>query len=204
LKSEPPGLPFGERTEGALVALAILGDDAAFSELVRHRQSWLRNLLRRLCRDSTLADDLAQLTLLQAWRALRTLRSAGAFQGWLRKLAINVWRQHLRSVPPDATPCALPVEDPDGGQGCSAHPALAAASRDVAAQIDLDRALAQLAPDVRLCVVLAYHEGMSHAQISALAALPLGTVKSHIRRGTQLLRAGLEAYRGAKEHCDGG
>jgi DNA-directed RNA polymerase specialized sigma24 family protein len=47
----------------------------AFSELVRRRQSWLRNLLRRLCRDPVLADDLAQQVFLQAWRSLSTLRS---------------------------------------------------------------------------------------------------------------------------------
>ena len=63
----------------------------------RRRQSQTRNLLRRLCRNSALADDLAQTTFLQAWRTLRSLRAPDAFGGWLRKLAVNVWLQHLRS-----------------------------------------------------------------------------------------------------------
>ena len=44
--------------------------------------------------------------------------------------------------------------------------------------LDLDRALSLLARDERLCIVLAYNEGMSHGEISAATALPLGAVKS--------------------------
>src|SRR5262249_46484722 len=92
-----PGTALGQAEERAVIALAVGGDDVAFSELVRRRQSWLRNLLRRLCRDGALADDLAQQVFLQAWRSLRTLRSVEAFGGWLRRLAVNSWLAHVRS-----------------------------------------------------------------------------------------------------------
>jgi RNA polymerase sigma-70 factor (ECF subfamily) len=71
-------------------------------------------------------------------------------------------------------------------------------------QLDLDRALAQLPRDARLCVVLAYSEGMSHAEISAATGLPLGTVKSHVHRGAQRLRSLLDAYQPRKEHAHAG
>jgi RNA polymerase sigma-70 factor (ECF subfamily) len=61
-------------------------------------------------------------------------------------------------------------------------------------QLDLDRALARLPVDERLCIVLAYSEGMSHSEISESTGMPLGTVKSHIRRGSQELRVLLRAY----------
>lgn len=61
--------------------------------------------------------------------------------------------------------------------------------------MDLDRALAELPGLERLCVVLSYHEGMSHREIAATLDLPLGTVKSHVRRGAQRLRQLLSAYR---------
>ena len=57
-------------------------------------------------------------------------------------------------------------------------------------------ALATLAHDARLCVVLAYHEGMTHDEIAELTDIPVGTVKSHIRRGSQRLREHLAAYAG--------
>jgi RNA polymerase sigma-70 factor (ECF subfamily) len=61
-------------------------------------------------------------------------------------------------------------------------------------RLDLDAALATLPPQARLCVVLAYSEGMSHAEISDATAIPLGTVKSHIARGAARLREILHAY----------
>ena len=60
--------------------------------------------------------------------------------------------------------------------------------------LDLNRALAQLGEAVRLCVVLTYHEGLSHSAIAQITGLPLGTVKSHISRGSVQLRAYLAAY----------
>ena len=177
----------GQAAEAAVVALAIGGDEAAFSELVRRRQSWLRNLLRRLCRDPALADDLAQQALLQAWRSLRTLKSVTAFGGWLRQLAINVWLNHLRSVPK--------LESID--DAASAEPAVTHTTGEA---LDLDRALGLLSGDERLCIVLAYNEGMSHGEISSATNLPLGTVKSHIKRGSERLRVLLHAYQPAESN----
>ena len=54
---------------------------------------------------------------------------------------------------------------------------------------------AQLTDEQRLCIVLSYQAGMSHAEIASLVDLPLGTVKSHIQRGTQNLQQLLSAYR---------
>ena len=182
---------WGQAAEAAVVALAMSGDAAAFCELVRRRQSWLRNLLRRLCRDPALADDLAQQVLLQAWRALPRLQSVAAFGAWLRRLALNAYLAHLRSRPPPAiTLDAQQLES--------------AAVTTLGEQLDLDRALGRLPRDERLCVVLAYSEGMSHSEISAALQLPLGTVKSHVRRGAERLRALLHAYQPAEDHAHAG
>jgi RNA polymerase sigma-70 factor (ECF subfamily) len=185
------GASLGQAAEAAVVALAMSGDVAAFSELVQRRQSWLRNLLRRLCRDPALADDLAQQVFLQAWRSLPGLRSVAAFGAWLRRLALNAWLAHLRAAPPAIT---MDTEDL----------ASAAVTLPGAERLDLDRALASLARDERLCVVLAYGEGMSHGEISAATDLPLGTVKSHVRRGARRLRALLHAYQPAEDHAHAG
>ena len=50
---------------------------------------------------------------------------------------------------------------------------------------------------MRLCIVLAYNEGMSHGEISQTTSIPLGTIKSHITRGSARLRELLQAYGGA-------
>jgi RNA polymerase sigma factor (sigma-70 family) len=171
--------------EATVVALAMAVDDAAYGELVRRRQSLIRNLLRRLCRDPALADDLSQQTFLAAWRNLSSLRSPGAFGGWLRKLAVNVWLQHARRP---GSRLETPTPDPSNG---TPQPAYESA---VSEQLDLDRALALMPEDVRVCIVLAYSERMSHREIAEASGFPLGTVKSHIARGSARLREILHSY----------
>ena len=65
-----------------------------------------------------------------------------------------------------------------------------------AERMDLDAALARLPAPARLCVVLAYDEGLSHPEIAAHTGLPVGTVKSHISRGAARLRELLAEYEG--------
>lgn len=170
--------------EAAVVLLAAGGDDEAFAELVRRRQSWLRSLLRRLCRDGALADDLAQQTFLVAWQKLPQLRAPAAFGGWLRSLAVNVFLQNLRKR------VELPLSDP------VAEVVISAPGTDPSRAIDLDRLLALLKPAERLCLVLCHAEGMSHAEIVATTGWPLGTVKSHAARGAARLRVLLSEEEG--------
>jgi RNA polymerase sigma factor (sigma-70 family) len=177
------GLPrLSAAAEAVVVACAIAGDDAAFGELVRRREGQIRNLLRRLCRDPALADDLSQNTFVQAWRGLKTLKAPGAFGAWLRTLAVNVWLQHARTRKSQSDVTA-DGQLPERGRVSS-----------IAEQMDLDRALALLPPDVRLCIVLGYAERMSHREICEATGFPLGTVKSHITRGAARLREMLSAY----------
>ena len=168
--------------EAMVVTFARTGDRHAFAELVRRRQSGIRNLMRRCCNDSTLADDLAQQVFLQVWQKIHTLKQAGAFGGWLKRLAVSVWLQYLRKK--DALRDAEALADSEYPQ-----------HESTSIGMDLDQALASLSSPVRLCIVLSYHEGLSHREIAELMAIPLGTVKSHISRGTERLQQILAAYR---------
>jgi RNA polymerase sigma-70 factor, ECF subfamily len=164
--------------EAVVVALAKSGNTPAFEELVKRRQSWLRNVLRRLCGDASLADDLAQQALLKAWRSIGDLKSNLAFGAWLRRMAVNAWVDHLRRHEPlDVVADEEAIEESG-----------AIDTQCVADGIDLQRALSTLPAPVRLCIVLAYSEGMTHSEISEATELPLGTVKSHISRGLERLQ----------------
>lgn len=173
--------------ELAVVALAKMGNHLAFEELVLNYQSWLRNLFRRLSDNNELADDLTQQVFLQAWKGIKKLESNRAFGGWLKRLAVNTWLQHIRRN----DPLSLLDDSPD-----KEMEQLVSSSREaVSENLDLDNALALLQPQVRLCIILSYNEGMSHAMITELTQIPLGTVKSHINRGTRRLRELLVAYK---------
>ena len=138
--------------------------------------------MRRCSGDVTLADDLAQQVFLQAWRKISHLRQPNKFGAWLKRLAITVWLQHVRTN--------------DVLRDADEHDETELAQPDATSvTMDLDRALATLSNPVRQCIVLSYHEDMTHGEIAELTDLPLGTVKSHIRRGTQRLQQRLSAYR---------
>jgi RNA polymerase sigma-70 factor (ECF subfamily) len=174
--------------EALIVALARTGDRGAFAELVRRHQPWIRNLMRRCCGDASLGDDLAQQVFLKAMGDIRRLREPKKFKAWLQRLAINVWRKHARKHDPLKN--AEEGADELGEELADDHRTHDSPS----VALDLEGALATLAAPVRLCVVLAAHEGLTHDEIASRTDLPLGTVKSHIRRGTQRLQHLLTAY----------
>ena len=172
---------YAKGPEALIVSLAARGDRDAFTDLVRRRQPWLRNLMRRCSGDSTLADDLAQRVFLKAWRNIRRLKQPDRFVAWLKKTAINEWidqqRKHGQFHEDEFDDRLLPAPDVATAEA-----------------IDLDTALATLPDAVRLCIVLSYHERLSHKEIAELTGLPAGTIKSHIRRGSRKLREVLSAY----------
>ena len=177
----PPATQLASVPENIVVALACNGDESAFAELVRRRHAQIRTLFRRLSGNPALADDLAQECFLQAWRQLGQLKSVGAFGGWLRQIALNGWLQHLRGRQRMRNQQPTSVDQDSCTHAAAEH-------------IDLVAALSVLEPLPRTCVVMFYHEGMTHEQISRSMGLPLGTVKSHIARSTARLRELLAAY----------
>lgn len=183
MKSRLSAAELREAADALVIALACAGDDQAFTEIVKRRHARVRRFMYRLCRRAALGDDLAQQVFLTAWRSLPQLRSAAAFDGWLKRIMITTWLEEIRR---GKLEFAREPEEADFG---SHH-------ESTAERMDLDAALARLAPQPRLCVVLAYEEGLSHPEIAALTGMPIGTVKSHISRGAARLRDLLTAYEG--------
>lgn len=166
-----------------LVALSAAGDREAFGELVRRHGSAVRALLRRMGADPATADDLAQDAFLAAFEQIADFRGEGAFAGWVKRIAARLylkrWRRETRIS------FAADVPEPETGD----HPGEAG----VNARIDLDEALRDLSEVERVCVALCYGAGLSHAEAAAALNAPLGTVKSHVKRGLDKLKGALVA-----------
>jgi RNA polymerase sigma-70 factor (ECF subfamily) len=177
--------------EAVVVALATAGDETAFEELVRRKQSSVRSLMRYLSRDANIAEDLAQQVFVEMWKSLRRLQTTAAFSGWLRRIAVNVWLQHARKT--DTTLRGLSDPLDETAMDAIEHP-MHGRPDHLRMNIDLASALALLPAPARLCIVLAYQEGLSHGDIVTMTGIPLGTVKSHITRGCVRLRALLREY----------
>jgi RNA polymerase sigma factor (sigma-70 family) len=163
-----------------LVALAATGGRDAFGELIRRHGSAVRGLLRRLGADSSAADDLAQDAFLAAYEQISDFRGEGTFQAWVKRIAARLyvrrWRREARAAALAELAADFDAPAADG----------ATASAD---RIDLDDALATLSAVERMCVSLCYGADLSHVEAAAALNTPLGTVKSHVKRGLDKLRA---------------
>ena len=185
--------PTGHDVE--LAAKAAGGDRLAYGELVRRHGSAVRGLLRRLGADSATADDLAQDAFIVGFEQVADFRGEGTFGGWIKKIAA---RLYLKKVKREArlifSDTVEPVEEL-GRQD---------ASGDAARRIDLDDALKALSRGERLCVSLCYGADWSHGEAAEALNIPIGTVKSHVKRGLDKLRAKLaRPEEGARREAHG-
>jgi RNA polymerase sigma-70 factor (ECF subfamily) len=173
-----PGFTLAAAHDLELVALAAAGGRNAFGELVRRHGSAVRGLLRRMGADAATADDVAQDAFLTAFEQIAEFRGEGAFRGWVSRIAARAYVRGWRKAAKADLLAEAAEQDAD--------PPPAA---DADARIDLDEALKTLPPAERICVSLCYGAGLSHAEAAAALKAPLGTVKSHVKRGLDRLRS---------------
>ncbi|MDP2131301.1 MAG: sigma-70 family RNA polymerase sigma factor [Erythrobacter sp.] len=172
----------------ALVARALLADDRrAFEQLVRRHQGMVRAQLRRLLHgDAARADDLAQETFLLAWRKLNQFRGEARFSTWLYRIAFSCFLQSARKR-----------QHPTDKAGGDVVGQQLSVSSEVALRLDLERAMHGLSEDEQAVLLHVAQLGLSHEEAAYVLSMPLGTVKSHARRGKDKLRASLADWQDA-------
>jgi RNA polymerase sigma-70 factor (ECF subfamily) len=181
--------PLASLHDVELAALAAAGGRDAFGELARRHGSAVRALLRRMGAEASLADDLAQDAFLAAYERIGEFRGEGAFAGWIKRIAARLylkrWKRRGRLDP---------IADLEDGAD-----EMCESESQTAGRLDLDSALATLSETERLCVSLCYGAGLSHAETSETLKIPLGTVKSHVKRGMDKLKQRLAPASAASE-----
>jgi len=179
-------------SDEALIARVVVSDDRhAFGELVRRHQAAVRATLRKLAGGNTaLADDLAQETFLLAYRKLKQFRQEARFSTWLYRIAYNVFLADARRMK------ELPMpEDADADELAPAeNGASTSVSRQATLSVDLERAMRVLSDAERAAIVQCYHNDLSHEEAAVVLGCPVGTVKTHILRAKQKLKAHLGAW----------
>ncbi len=182
--------------DARLVEKVVAGDGEAFRQLVERYQRPVYGLLLRMVRAPALAEDLAQETLIKAYRAIATFDRTRQFSSWLFKIAHNTAIDHLRKKRPPT----VPLETDDGerldplallASPESQSPEARARGRDLAEA--LQGALMDLRPDYREAVLLRFQQGLAYDAIADILELPLGTVKTHLHRARRQMAATLRA-----------
>jgi RNA polymerase sigma-70 factor, ECF subfamily len=165
--------------DALLVAMAA-GDKKSFRMLYDTQANWVFAIALRILRDPQAAEDAAQETFVKLWRtAVRFDAARGSGKAWIGIIARNTALDMGRRRQPvdeldDIAMSHLasdPVDPPDPKLG---------------------RCLDKLPPDQAKAIVTMYTYGLSHSELSEQLAMPLGTIKSWVRRGTESLKYCME------------
>lgn len=159
------------------------GDDAALREAFERYGRAVLYLAGRSTTSAADAEDIVQATFVAAWLGRATFDPArGSLLAWLLGIARRKAVDHYRSTARQGT---LASEVPENTGSVRPQPA----PDDVVDQLVVADELARLPVEQRRVLRLAFYEDLTHPQIAARTGLPLGTVKSHLRRGMARLRS---------------
>lgn len=182
--------PAAWRDDLALVQRVLAGDGAAFVRIVRTHQRLVWHVAWRMLQHRQEAEDCSQEVFLRVHQNLRQFRGESALGTWIGRVAFSIALRMARKrklrldIPNDFEPEAA-FERIDSGHDLQAAHA-------ESAQIEaLHAAIEQLPPIPRTVLSLHYREDLPIAQIAQMLDCPEGTVKSHLNRGRQRLKAAL-------------
>ena len=195
------------RDEQELVRRCKEGSEAAYAVLVRLHRPRLYTLAYRLLLDRESAEDVVQETFIAAFRQMERFEPRPSLAAWLNTIAL---RTANRAAARQRAHPKTSIDAPsfrDNGQSAAdwsgdhlalgaladmspgADPIAAAEAADL--RRALSAAIVELPFKYRAAVVLRHVMGLDYAEAARALDLPLNTFKSHLLRGTKLLREGL-------------
>jgi RNA polymerase sigma-70 factor, ECF subfamily len=184
----------GAPDDREVVRAVLDGEREAFRVLVDRESAAVVRACYRVLGDMHEAEDVAQEAFVSAYRSLASWRADGPFGAWLTRIAVRLavrqagrrkavsWVRRLGDDAADPM-TSLPASSRTQPEQVALRAERATATR---------RALAALDEPYREVVALRFFGERSLEEIAALTGRPLGTVKTHLRRGLLRLRDGLE------------
>jgi RNA polymerase sigma-70 factor, ECF subfamily len=180
--------PGRTRSREALLQACAGGDKAALHSLYKETAAQLFGLALRILRNRELAEEIVQDSFVLLWNNAHTFDPGrGSAMAWLARIVrnrcIDLIRRRGRETPLDHTSI-------EGWEDPGSSPAdLAALSSDARR---LHHCLDELEESPRKVLRLVYYEGMTYEEVAVHLGVPLGTVKSWVRRSLTRLRGCLE------------
>jgi RNA polymerase sigma factor (sigma-70 family) len=175
------GVAPGSVDDQALAAAFTAGDEWALREAYARWSPLVFRLALRSLGDRTDAEDVAQQVFISAWRTRSGFDvSRSALGAWI----VGITRHRIADAH-EARSRSRRLEEVLVAEA-SARPA--AVDDDMADRVMVAEELDRLEPVPRRVMQLAFYDQLSHSQIAETLGLPVGTVKSHVRRSLTRLR----------------
>lgn len=186
--------------EALLISRLRTGEIDAFDDLVAEFQPLVYALSLRILNEPEDARDACQETFLKVFRHFGRFRGEASLKTWICRIAINQarstdrwWRRRFKQE-------TASLDEPSADEGRSAYESLASPCVSPEAEAmahercaRLERALTQVKKDFRIAVILRDLEGMTYEEIGYTLNISVGTVKSRIARGREMLRVCLRS-----------
>jgi RNA polymerase sigma-70 factor (ECF subfamily) len=173
-----------QATLADLLARTASGDRQAFAALYGASKAKLFAVSLRIVRERQLAEEVLQDSFVSIWNHAADYAAAkSAPMTWMtaivRNRSLDIVRRSREEPDVDDALSANLVDE-------SAAPAAEAQAR--AEAHDIRRCLEELDAEQRQSIALAFFHGLTHSELASHLQRPLGTVKTHIRRGLMKLR----------------
>ena len=175
------------------------GDEAAFQELVEKYKQPVLNLVYRILRDPTEAEDVAQNVFVQVFKSADRYRVEAKFSTWLftiaRNLSLNELRRRSRH-PAESLEGANEPADEAPARQFEDKASVSAPDQLLREELSfkVEEALASLPENQRTAILLFKEQEMSYEEISKLLDCSLSATKSLIHRGRETLKQKLKPY----------
>jgi RNA polymerase sigma factor (sigma-70 family) len=178
---------FALTSERSILARVAAGEPGAANECIEHFRGLVWSLARRLCPSPSEAEDAVQEIFIDLWRSAArfdaSIASEATFVATIARRRLIDRARRRKRRPEQAMiseTVAAPVDDND--------------QTEVSEVAEIaHRAFERLRPEQKRVLHLSIRQGQSHEQIATTTGLPLGTVKTHARRGLIRLRELLAA-----------
>lgn len=182
-----------------LVARAQAGDALAFEQLVAAYQRRVYAFAMAFAGDEAEARDLAQEALIKVYRSIGSYRFQASFATWLYAIVRHEFLDYQKSRAARERALCSPIEDEAERLYEAAHAEEGLLRRDE--RRALWAALRRVPETYRQVVVMFDVEGLAYDEIAQALAVPVGTVKSRLKRGRDALRS--ELFRGRARDEEG-
>ncbi|HXX68702.1 MAG TPA: sigma-70 family RNA polymerase sigma factor [Polyangiaceae bacterium] len=195
-----------DELELRFVERLIQRDEQAFNALVRTYEGRIFGLMLRMIGNRAEAEDLAQEVFVQVFKAIGSFRGESKLSTWIYRIAINLCKNRSKYLRVRHAGDEEQLDSMDERVDPT-HPHRPTVA-DIARPDDMvegreverivRRAIFELEPSFRECLVLRDIEDLSYDEIGAITGLPEGTVKSRIHRARGQLKEIVERDLGEK------